>query len=253
MKFSDVWRATWDTETTGPEPLDDRIVTAAFTVRAPGVEDRTFEYLINPGIPIPEATTKIHGVSTAKAQAEGRDPRTALDEIANHLLAALARGMPVVAFNQSFDWSILHYDLIRNGLPTMEDRLGTDPVTLVDPHVIDQHVMPRVRGKNMRRLKPTAERYGVKVENWHEASADAAAALGIAEAQFERHARLAEVWDRGPAALFAAQQQWRAAQQAGRAAWFSGRGEHDKARTVRGEWPLIPAAADGPGAGAVSV
>src|SRR5207253_4850707 len=31
--FADVRKSAWDTETTGPNPLEDRIVTAAFIVR----------------------------------------------------------------------------------------------------------------------------------------------------------------------------------------------------------------------------
>ena len=37
--FADVRKSAWDTETTGPNPLEDRIVTAAFIVRTPGEED----------------------------------------------------------------------------------------------------------------------------------------------------------------------------------------------------------------------
>ncbi|WP_031514789.1 exonuclease domain-containing protein [Streptomyces sp. NRRL F-5123] len=244
MKFIEMRRGAWDTETTGPDPTTARIVTAAFMVRGGGRDDTVMSWVINPGVPVPDEAAEIHGYTTERVQAEGQDPAVALDEIASRLTAAIGWGMPLVAFNHSFDWSVLHYDLQRNNLPTVADRVGPDAVLpLLDPHVIDKQMDRYVRGTGMRKLKPTAERYGVELEDWHTAEADALAALLIAEAQFDgRYARLGEVWDRGPAAMFEAQQKWRADQQASLAAWFTGRGEHETAASVRTEWPLIPAA-----------
>ncbi|MFE6354330.1 exonuclease domain-containing protein [Streptomyces rochei] len=240
--FADVRKAAWDTETTGPNPLEDRIVTAAFIVRGGGRDDRVFSWLINPGIPIPAEASEVHGITDAMVQADGQDPKTALDEIATNLVRAIEWGMPVVAFNQSFDWSILHHDLVRNGLPTVEERVGLAPLPLIDPHVIDKQVDKYVKGSGQRKLKPTCERYSIELTDWHTAEADALAALLIAEAQFERYPRLAEM---GPAQLFAAQQSWRAQQQAGLQEWFRTRatpeqgGDPDK--VIDGSWPLIPA------------
>jgi len=240
--FVNVRRLAWDTETTGPNPLEDRIVTAAIVVRGGGRDERVFSWLINPGVPIPAEASEVHGITDEMVQADGQDPKTALDEIATNLVRAIEWGMPVVAFNQSFDWSILHHDLVRNGLPTVEERVGLVPLPLIDPHVIDKQVVPRLRGKGMRKLKPTAERYGVQLTDWHTAEADALAALLIAEAQFERYPRLG---DMGPAQLFAAQQAWRADQQAGLQKWFRTRATPEQGgdpnKTIDGSWPLIPA------------
>ncbi|GGQ38325.1 exonuclease domain-containing protein [Streptomyces mutabilis] len=245
MKFTDVRKAAWDTETTGPNPLEDRIVTAAFIVRGGGRDDRVFSWLINPGVPIPAEASEVHGITDAMVQADGQDPKTALDEIATNLFQAAAWGMPIVAFNQSFDWTILHHDLVRNGLPTVEERLAEYaglPLPLIDPHVIDKQVDKYVKGSGQRKLKPTAERYGVQLEDWHTAEADALAALLIAEAQFEKHPRLG---DMGPAQLFAAQQSWRAGQQASLQEWFRTRATPEQGgdpnKRIDGSWPLIPA------------
>jgi len=215
--FADVRKAGWDTETTGPNPLEDRIVTAAFIVRGGGREDRVFSWLINPGIPIPPEASEVHGITDDMVKANGQDPKTALDEIATNLVRAIEFGMPVIAFNQSFDWSILHYDLLRNGLPTMHDRLGPGPLPLIDPHVIDKQADKYVKGTGMRKLQPTCERYGITLEDWHTAEADALAALLIAEQQFAKWPHLA---DMGPQQLYAAQKAWRAEQQAGLQQWF---------------------------------
>lgn len=240
--FADVRKAAWDTETTGPNPLEDRIVTAAFIVRTPGAEDRVFTWLINPGIPIPAEATAVHGINDAKVQAEGSAPKEALEEIASYLAHAINQSMPVIAFNQSFDWSILHYDLLRNGLPTMAERVGPGPLPLIDPHVIDKEFFKYVRGQGNRKLKPTAERYNVALNDWHTADADALAALLIAEEQFERFRQ--HLGFMGPDQLFAAQQRWRAGQQAGLQEWFRKKATPEQGgapdKVIDGSWPLIP-------------
>lgn len=233
MKFTDSRRLGWDTETTGPDPRTARIVTAAAVIRGGNLPDRTVSWLINPGVPIPEEAAAVHGITTEKAQADGQDPAAALEEIATLLTASLSWRSPVVAFNTSFDWSVLHYDLTRNNLPTMADRLGGDPVTLVDPHVIDKQVDRYVKGSGMRKLKPTAERYGIEITDWHTAEADADAALRIAEAQFDVYSSLQNFTPEG---LYAAQQQWRAEQQAGLQEYFR---KTDPTAVCDTEWPLI--------------
>ncbi|MEV0525993.1 exonuclease domain-containing protein [Streptomyces sp. NPDC050439] len=240
--FADSRRLAWDTETTGPDPLEDRIVTAAIVVRGGGKPDRAFSHLINPGIPIPAEATEVHGVTDTMVEADGQDPKTALDEIATNLARAIEWGMPVIAFNHSFDWSILHYDLIRNGLPTVQDRVGPGPLPLIDPHVIDKQVDKYVKGTGMRKLKPTAERYGVALADWHTAEADALAALLIAEKQFAMHPQLTSM---GPQQLYAAQKAWRAEQQAGLQKWFRTKATAEQGgapdKVIDGSWPLIPA------------
>jgi DNA polymerase III subunit epsilon len=240
VKFTDLRRLGWDTETTGVLVHEARIVTAAIVVRGGGQDDRTFSYLINPGVSIPAAATAVHGITDERAQV-GADPKVALDEIASRLAAALAYGMPVVAFNHSFDWSVLHYDLVRHGLPTMADRLDREPLTLLDPHVIDRQCTQRLRGKGLRKLKPTCERYGVALDDWHTAEADALAALLLAEAQFDYHPQLAAM---NPPQLYAAQKAWRAEQQAGLQEFLR---KSEPAAYCAPEWPLIPAPRGGEG------
>lgn len=239
MKFSDMRRLSWDTETTGTNPLEARIVTAALVVRGGKLEDRTFSYLINPQVPIPPEASAIHGVTNERAQAEGADPKKVLEEIAGHLAAALRYGMPVIAFNHSYDWSVLHYDLRRNGLPTVEERLSTAPYELIDPHVLDKQITPRVRGKGARKLKPTCERYGIALVDWHTAEADALAALLLADAMFDYHPKLAEM---GPEHLFAAQRAWRAEQQTSLQGFLR---QTEPSAYCAPEWPLLPVQRDG--------
>ncbi|MFJ5804820.1 exonuclease domain-containing protein [Streptomyces sp. NPDC093093] len=234
MKFADVRRLAFDTETTGPDPTTDRIVTAALIARGGGLPDRTMSWLINPGIPIPAGATEVHGIDDAKV-ATGAKPADALDDIAHHIAVALAYGMPVVAYNLSFDWTILTRDAERHRVPGPAERVPEGTVLgLIDPHVIDKQFDRYVSGAGQRKLKPTCERYGVELTDWHTAEADALAALLIAEAQFEKFPLLN---DYTPAALYASQQRWRADQSASLQAYFR---RTDPAAVLDGAWPLLP-------------
>ena len=235
MSYLDSRRLAWDTETTSTNPAEARIVTAALVGCGGGGPDRVQTWLINPGVPIPPETTAIHGITDARAQADGQDPRSALEEIADTMARAIRYGMPLIAFNTAYDWSVLHHELERHQLPTMFDRLGGQPYSLLDPHVIDRQVVPRLRGSGARKLKPTAERYGVELTDWHTAEADALAALLIADAQFTKYPQLGEM---SMQQMFEAQQAWRAEQQTGLQKFL--RQSKPKAYCAP-EWPLVPA------------
>lgn len=237
MRYLDSRRLAWDLETTSKNPAEARIVSAALVGRGGASPDRVQTWLINPGVPIPPETTAIHGIDDAKAQAEGQDPKQALEEIADTMARAIRYGMPLVAFNTAYDWSVLHYELVRHGLPTMADRLDGPPYTLVDPLVIDKQADKYRKGS--RQLKAVAAHYGVRLESWHDAEADAVAALGIADALYEEHPRLL-TYD--PQRLYLAQQAWREEQQKGLQAHLR---KSDSSAYCAPEWPLVPQQRDG--------
>jgi DNA polymerase III subunit epsilon len=233
MSYLDSRRIGWDTETTSTNPTEARIVTAALVGRGGVSPERVQTWLINPGVPIPPETTAIHGIDDDRAQTEGQDPKAALEEIAELMARAIRYGMPLVAFNTAYDWSVLHYELVRHGLPTMADRLDGPPYSLLDALVLDKQA-DRYR-KGYRKLQAVAAHYGVHLENWHDAEADAMAALGITDALFERNPRLAAYESQR---LFLAQQAWREEQQQGLQAHL--RKSKPEAYCAP-EWPLVPA------------
>lgn len=223
----------FDLETTGVSVENDRVVTAAIVDIQPGKPTRTRTFLLNPGIEIPAEATAVHGISTEKARAAGVHPSTGLDEIALELTVALASGTPVVAFNASFDLTMLDQELLRYKLGGLEERLGSyDAVSpILDPHVIDKKVDTFRKGK--RTLAVTCEAHGLVMENAHAADADAIAACRLLF-------RLADKYDlpaKYPSLYEIHEEQigWRAAQAESLAAYFR---KQNKPDDVAPSWPL---------------
>lgn len=179
----------FDTETTGVDVTTDRIVTAALVHRE-GTTTTVRSWLIDPGVEIPESASAIHGVTTEHARTHGVAPAGALEEIADAVAAALLRGEPVVAFNASFDLSLLDAELRRYRLPTIRQRIGREVRVVLDPLVLDRAADRYRRGK--RTLGHLCEHYGVRPDDaLHAADVDVAATLEVLRAIVLRHPELA--------------------------------------------------------------
>lgn len=173
-----------DTETTGPVPTTARLVTLTLDhYRDRDELESNLRLLIDPGVPIPEEATKVHGISDARAQAEGMEPGAAVAAAERVLARTWSMEVPLVAFNATFDLTVLDRESRRHLGRPLEIK---GPV--IDPFVLDKVVDKYVKGANQRRLGPTCERYGITVENWHEATADAWAAQALARALGEKYA-----------------------------------------------------------------
>jgi len=165
--------AVFDLETTGLDVTTARIVTATVaTLDQNGTVVELAEWLVNPGIEIPDAASNVHGVTTERAVAEGVEPRAAVAEIID-LLQRHNLEMPLVAFNAPYDFSILKAEAERYGLDSL------DPKPVIDPLVLDRKVDRYRKGK--RNLGVMSEHYGIKLEDAHNATADAVAAGRIAQ------------------------------------------------------------------------
>ncbi|MGW6392996.1 exonuclease domain-containing protein [Streptomyces sp. NPDC055103] len=180
----------FDLETTGTDPLEARIVTASIVGFHEGRVVRQRDWLADPGIRIPEQASAIHGISSERAAAEGRPVREVANEIAETLTGYWNQGVPIVAYNASFDLTLLSAELRRHGLPSLSERLGGAGIgPVVDPYTIDRAVDRYRRGK--RTLEAVCGEYGVVLETAHEAAADALAAVRVAVAIAERHPEVA--------------------------------------------------------------
>ncbi|MEV7413822.1 3'-5' exonuclease [Streptomyces sp. NPDC089919] len=229
--------AGFDLETTGTDPGRSRIVTAAVVEVSGGVVTDRRGWLADPGVPIPEGASAIHGISTERAVAEGRPAAEVADEVAEALVGLWRRGAVVVAYNAAFDLTLLAAELERYGLPSLADRLGgaeTGPVA--DPLTIDRAVDRYRRGK--RTLEAVCEVYGVVLDGAHDASADALAAVEVARAIAARHPRVAAL---APEHLHERQIGWYATWAADFQAYLRRQGTPDA--VIDGTWPLRPLAA----------
>ena len=167
--------AVFDTETTGLNLAQDRIVTAALhRMNANGdVLPGGFDWVMNPGIPIPEVASKVHGfydkdVEKAMPAVEG------VNQIVAAIQACFDEGIPVLAYNAAYDFTILHYEALRHNAGPL--TFGT----VIDPLVIDKTIDKYRKGK--RNLVSAAERYQVQLLAAHTAKDDAVAAghVGLA-------------------------------------------------------------------------
>ncbi|WP_418959714.1 3'-5' exonuclease [Streptomyces tritici] len=193
----------FDLETTGTDPREARIVTASVVGVENGRVVHQRDWLADPGIRIPEQASAIHGITSERAAAEGRPAREVAEELAELLTGYWNRGVPVVAYNASFDLTLLEAELRRHGLPSLGDRLGGAIGPVVDPYTIDRSVDRYRRGK--RTLEAVCAEYGVVLEAAHQAAADALAAVRVAVAIAERHPSVAAL---APAELHERQISW---------------------------------------------
>ena len=154
----------FDTETTGVEVDSARIVTAAAVVFEGSTPLYTRSWLI---------------------KVDGQGQTEALVEIRDFLADS---GMPIVCFNSGFDIPLFNANLARLEL----DLLPTDQVLC--SYVIDKQCNKYVKGKAQRRLKPTADRYGIELseQDWHGAEADARVAGQIFLAELAAYPELSE-------------------------------------------------------------
>lgn len=215
----------FDLESTGIDTREARIVTGYVSTVLGRAEGRRrsigAQVLINPGVPIPPGATEVNGITDEIAQAKGCMPADGVNSIAEAVARSLLARIPVAGFNLPYDLALLHWECIRNDLPTVAERLGRPRDAMVGPiidaHVLDKEVDRYVSGVGQRKLTATAARYGVPLTKAHTADADALAAVRVAVAIVERHPRIGRL---GLAELHAAQKGWRAGQAAGLQAHF---------------------------------
>ncbi|MBT2441448.1 3'-5' exonuclease [Streptomyces sp. ISL-36] len=226
--------AAFDTETTGVDVEEDRIVSAALVVQdTAGGRPRITRWLVNPGIPVPAAATEVHGLTDDHLRRNGRWPAPVMEEVARALAEQCAAGRPLVVMNAPFDLTILDRELRRHRASSLGRYLETAPLCVLDPRVLDKH-LDRYR-KGRRTLTDLCAQYGVQLDGAHDAAADAAAALDVVRAVARRFASRLERLS--PAELHTLQAVWHAAQARGLQAWFARNGTPE---AVDPAWPLRP-------------
>lgn len=186
--------ALFDLETTGVDPHRDRVVTAAIIHVIPGQKPITHEWLLDPGIPIPDGATAVHGISTDFAQHNGMAAAAGVHAIADTLIRLAGTWTPIVGHNVTYDLTMLWAESMRHGhrdhVASLED-LATEGC-VVDTFVLDKAVDTYRKGS--RKLVDVAAHYGIALTEAeaHGATADALAAGRIAWVIAQRHPHLVQ-------------------------------------------------------------
>ncbi|REE03512.1 3'-5' exonuclease [Citricoccus muralis] len=217
-------RVGFDLETTGRDPEEALVVTASLVVVDPrGQLAAAYEWLVDPGVPIPEESSAVHGVTTEKARAEGLPADQAIVEIADTLRDFFDAGIPVIAFNASYDFTVMDRELGRRGLEPLQNRW------IIDPYIIDKQVDRYRKGK--RTLTDVSAFYGVELLDAHTSAADSLAAVGVADQLASRYPKL-----QIPLAdLHSFQVRWKAEQSASFQEYLR---RKDPAAVINGDWPV---------------
>ncbi|GGC87919.1 3'-5' exonuclease [Tersicoccus solisilvae] len=170
-------RAAFDLETTGRDPATARIVSASVVVAdSTGRFIGRHEWLADPGVEIPEAATAIHGITTARARAEGRPAAAVIAELSASLRELFDARVPVLAFNAAYDFTVLAQECRRWSLPD-----PPRPFPVLDPFQIHRE-LERHRNGRPRTLVALCEEFRVTLTRAHTSAADAAATLVLADA-----------------------------------------------------------------------
>lgn len=235
--------AVFDLETTGTDPRSDRIVTAFFGILdAKGTLLESHEWIVDPGVPIPQGASDVHGFTKAALDADHRtrhDPQQVTVEIARTIWRNCGDGprLPLAGHNIAYDLTMLDSHLFRDGRVPLP--YGPGRIRVLDSLVLDKHYDRYVKGTGQRKLTPTAQRYGIDftAEQAHDASFDAVASGRICQAILALHAN-----PRGTLSfdtLHLLQRRWRAEQQKDLEAWL--RANRDPQAICEPGWPSYAA------------
>jgi DNA polymerase-3 subunit epsilon len=161
----------FDLETTGINPVTDRIIEMALVKLLPdGTRDKWVK-LLNPGIPIPAESTAFHGFTDADVA-----DAPVFKQIAKELHAWL-KGCDFGGYNAArFDLPLLVEEFLRAGVP----------VDFGASRMVD---VQKIFFKMEQRTLSAAYKFycGKTMENAHSAEADINATIEVLEAQLDRY------------------------------------------------------------------
>jgi DNA polymerase III subunit epsilon len=170
-----------DTETTGRDAAQDRVVELACVYYRQGAIAERRSWLFNPGRPIPPESTSVHGIRDEDVASE-----PPFGELAPTILAAFAGSIPV-AYNAEFDRAFVLAELGRAGV--LEGDLppaARDGVEWVDPLVWARELQ---KEEKSRALGDVCARLGIDTGRAHRAADDAEATLRVL-LEFSQDARV---------------------------------------------------------------
>jgi DNA polymerase III epsilon subunit family exonuclease len=153
----------FDVETTGLNPLSDRIVEIAAIKFKNSIILESKSWLINPGIPIPESTTKIHGITDKMVE------NCPLFKDVFPDFAVFIEKSVLVAHNAEFDIRFITVEAQRNSF-------GLPYNTVIDNLKLSRHVFP---DSNSYDLKSLAGLIKMAEEQNHRALSDSKTLMNV--------------------------------------------------------------------------
>ena len=170
MPWSEIPIAMLDVETTGRDPITDRVIELGIVVGLRGEVVRRHNWMINPERPIAEEARAVHGISDDDVK-----DAPIFGAIAGELLEAL-KGTVLAAYNANFDKSFVFAEIERAQVETVEVSALQRKIEWLDPLVWARELYSEERNRSLGEM---ATRLGIKLENAHRASDDAEAALHV--------------------------------------------------------------------------
>lgn len=155
--LKDIPFVAFDFETTGMDPLQDKIIEIGMALFRNGEILETFQQMVNPGIPIPKEAVKVHGITD-----EMLFDKPQIQEFLPGVVSLFSKGVPM-AHNTSFDFAFLAESARREGL-----ALPISP--MVDTCRLAKGLFPALP---THRLTFLVQHFGIQAEQSHRALADA--------------------------------------------------------------------------------
>lgn len=168
--WQDLEIALLDVETTGRDASIGRVIEAGLTVGRGGKIVAKYNWLVNPGIPIPAESSAVHGLHDEDVQG-----KPSFAEIAGELGAAFHGRVPA-AYNAPFDKAFLMAELARANVDTSGTPALDRAVAWIDPLVWAREIQ---QAEKSRALGDVAARLGIEIAKAHRATEDAEAALRV--------------------------------------------------------------------------
>jgi DNA polymerase-3 subunit epsilon len=157
VHLSDETFVVVDVETTGLNPIDDRITEIAMMKVKNGILLDEFSTLINPLVTIPASITNLTGIDNLMV-ADAPSAREVTPAIADFLGNAI-----FVAHNAQFDWGFVSHTAMRErGLELTNPQLCTVKLSRI--------ILPNLPSKS---LGPVAAALNITIPERHRASGDA--------------------------------------------------------------------------------
>lgn len=161
MKLTEIAYTVFDTETTGLHPLKGDEIVSIGAVRIVMGEIRreeTFDHIVDPGRPIPIASTNIHGIDDARVKGEKNSTEVI------RAFSRFAENTVLVGHSTAFDLKFFEIKEKQTGVKLSMPVLDTGLLSAVAHPYHEDHSIEGIAG-----------RVGVKVTGRHTALGDAIA------------------------------------------------------------------------------